>query len=145
MNKNDMEATLDEVDRDTVMNEAYADWLKLSDVLHLFFEFIDSFDGSSTAFATAEPMMDKIFHEKFTFLTGMYLLRFALLSIFCSSHTNYPLYSRRRPKEPGLVPKLLQSLCYQWKHRPSCEFICSYRMFYTNMSMFSSLVFIDGY
>ena len=88
----DMKATLNEVDRDTVMNEAYADWLKLSDVLHLFFDFIDSFDGSSTAFDTAEPMIDKIFHQKFTFLTGMYLLR-CLLFVHCTSVFSHKLFT----------------------------------------------------
>ena len=67
-------------DRDTVMSEAYADWTNLCDVLQLFSGFIDSFDGSSTAFDTAEPLMNKIFHPSFTLLTGMYLWQFT----FCS-------------------------------------------------------------
>ena len=68
--------------RETVMSEAYSDWTNLCDVLQLFSGFIDSFDGSPTAFATAEPLMDKVFHPSFTLLTGMYHV-----ILLCSLHS----------------------------------------------------------
>ena len=74
MDMDDMKATMmayEYADRDTVMSEAYADWTNLCDILQLFSGFIDSFDGSPTAFATVEPLMNKVFHPSFTLLTGM--------------------------------------------------------------------------
>ena len=88
-----MKATMmayDYADRDTVMSEAYADWTNLCDVLQLFSGFIDSFDGSPTAFATAEPLMKKVFHPSFTLLTGMFVC--SLLVCSYDVHINTSLH-----------------------------------------------------